>query len=48
VAAPRKFRLAWWAWQLTALALVELVVIFSLVSGSSKASRLPTARLLLR
>lgn len=31
MAAPRKFRLAWWAWQLAALAIVELVVILFLV-----------------
>jgi hypothetical protein len=31
VTAPRKFRIAWWTWQLTALALVELVVILFLV-----------------
>ena len=31
--APRKFRIAWWTWQLTVLAVVELVVILFLVKG---------------
>jgi hypothetical protein len=33
VTAPRRFRIAWWTWQLTFLAVGELVVILFLVQG---------------